>query len=159
MTPNDAVKTPPVLHVNVPATAIAPAFSAKAMLDHERQQYFATSLSMEHMSVKLTSARVQQTPIQKTMAPVLRDLLAEANKDLLLAHPLVRKWASGKPQRPVAQKLIALPDPATIAGAALVYRLAKLAGEAPVKATARAAGIERDDARRWIASARKQKLL
>ncbi|HEU5223138.1 MAG TPA: hypothetical protein VFU07_05580 [Candidatus Lumbricidophila sp.] len=159
MSLNPQIKTPVILHVDVAATAESPAFSAKAMLDKDRAQYYASSLQFEHMNVKLTSARVQKTPVQKTMAPVLRTLLAEANPNLVLQHPLVRKWATGKDQRPVAQKLINSPDDVTLNGAAIVYNLAKLAGEAPIKATARAAGINRDDARFWLHLARKKNIL
>jgi len=153
------ITTPLVFNVEVKATASNPAFIAKAMLDGQRNQYYAFALTLEHMDVRLTSARVQATPVQKTMAPILRSLLAEANPSLVLEHPLVRKWATGKAQRPVAAKQIVNPDPATLTGASLVYRLAKLSGEAPVKATARAAGIAHEDAQRWIKTARKQSLL
>ncbi|MDP9903126.1 hypothetical protein [Arthrobacter bambusae] len=151
---SSSIHTPPVLHVTVPATAVSPAFSAKAMLDLQARQYYATSITMEHPGIRLTSARVHQNPIQRTMAPVLRGMLAETNKALLIAHPLLRKWATGKPQRPVRQTLISEPDAPTLQGAALVYQFAKLAGEAPVKALARAAGIERAQAAEWLKIAR-----
>jgi len=153
------IHTPPILHVSVPATAGSPAFSAKAMLDVQEKQYYATSITMEHPGIRLTSARVQQNPVQKTMAPVLRSMLAESNKALLLAHPLLRKWATGKPQRPIRKALISDPDTPTLQGAALVYRFAKLAGEAPVKALARAAGIEREQASHWLKIARASSVL
>lgn len=156
---SSGIMTPPVLHVLVPATATSPAFSAKAMLDVKAKQYYATSVTMEHPGIHLTSSRIHQSPVQKTMSPALRALLADANKALVMAHPLVRKWATGNQQRPVRKVLIDNPDFPTIQAAALVYQLAKLAGEAPVKATARAAGIDRDQAARWLKIARQQDFL
>lgn len=158
MNVTDLIKTPTVLHVNVPATLESPAFTATAMLDHDRAQYYAASLAFEHMSVHLTSRCVSGIPVQKTMAPVLRTLITDANKDLVLAHPLVRRWSTGRPQRAVRRSLIDQPDTPTLQAATLVHRLARLCGEASVKAVARAAGIDREDARHWLRTARKQSI-
>lgn len=155
----DQIKTPLVLHVTVPATLTTPGFTARAMLDREAEQYFASSVSMEHMSIRITSARLHRVPVQKTMAPILRTLLAQENADLLAEHPLLKRWATGKPQRPVARKLITAPDEASLEGAAFVYRFAKLVGEPPILAVARAGGIERNSARDWLKTARSRGIL
>ncbi|PDQ35520.1 MAG: hypothetical protein B5766_05495 [Candidatus Lumbricidophila eiseniae] len=151
----DQIKTPFVLHVTIPPTVTSPSFTARAMLDQEAKQYYASSVAMEHMGIRISSTRITQTPVQKTMAPVLRTLLAEKNAELVDAHPLS--------ETVVQRQTTAHRRPETHRNAERRHAHRSSARlqlpEAPIKAVACAAGIDNKDAKRWLTLARKREVL
>lgn len=156
--PQPEITTPAFLHLTAPAAPDRPAVNIRAVHERKTNTYVSASVSIEHPMVAVTPTRIAKMRLGTVRRDALRAALAEANTDLAKT-PAVKSYFKGTNGRAVSEKVKVAPTGEHLEAAALVYRLAKIVGDFPVQAVARCFGLERTDASRWIAAARKSGVL
>lgn len=156
--PVPEITTPQFLHLTVNGTAERPAVTIRAVHKKALGCYVNASVSVEHPMLAVTPTRLAKMRLGALRREALRTSLAEANPELSRLAP-VKSFFKGTTGRTVAERARLAPTNEHLENAALIYRLAKLVGDFPIQAVARSFGLERDDAARWVAVARKRALL
>ena len=148
------ITTPPILTLRVQGDATRPTVEFNAMFDSRRQTYVNVSMKAEHPSIAITPTLLSKLRLGQLRNEALRKMLGEQNPELAKTAP-VKNFFKGVIGRPVAEKIRQDPTVTHLDTVALLVRLARIAGDYPVVAVERSYGLERDDAKRWIALARK----
>jgi hypothetical protein len=148
------ITTPQFLHLNVKATADRPSLTVRVIHDARNGIYTNGSLALEHPSVAVTPTLLSKMRLGTLRRDALRTALGEANPELSKI-PAVKSFFKGSAGRAVAEKVRLDPTTEHLENAALIYRLARLVGDFPVQAVGRCFGLEKVDAQRWVALAKK----
>lgn len=152
--PQPEITTPRFLHLNAPAAADRPTVSFRVAHNERAGTYVPVAVTIEHPMIPVTPTRITKLRLGTLRRDALRASLAEANPELSRIAP-VKSFFKGSAGRAVAERVRVEPTAEHLENAALIYRLAKLVGDFPVVSVARSFGLERDDAARWVAAARK----
>lgn len=156
--PQPTINTPRFLQLTPQAPAGSPAVSIRVALNERDGVYVNTAVTVEHPMVAVTSSKIAKLRIGALRRDALRSALSEENGDLAKTSA-VKTFFKGTNGRAVSEKIRANPSTEHLESAVTVYRLAKYVGDFPVQSVARCLGIERTDAARWIATAKKAGLL
>lgn len=152
--PTPTITTPQFLHLNVQATLDRPAVKIRVVHDEHKGVYLNNTLTVEHPVVAVTPTLLSTMRLGSLRRDALRTALGEHNAELSRRAP-VRSFFKGSAGRAVAEKVRRDPTAEHLENAAVVYRLARLTGDYPVQAVERCFGLQRADARRWVALTRK----
>lgn len=153
------ITTPPFLVVHVPGDMQTPSLDLTYSHDKARQRYMPVSVKVENPMSPFTMTAMKQMRVHGLSMPKLREeLINQHNADLLSRAP-IKSYVKGAKGRAVAQKSHQNPTDAQLTDAALIYSLAKVVRDFPIKAVERSFGLDHDDARNWLKLARKKGLL
>lgn len=152
--PTPDITTPQFLHLDVKATPELPSVKMRVIHDARRGIYAPASIALEHPMVPVTPTLLTKMRLGTIRRDALRAALAEANSELS-QRSVVRTYFKGSSGRPVSEKARETPSAEHLENAALIYLLARLVGDFPVRAVARSFGLEHSDAKRWVQLARK----
>jgi len=148
------VKTPQILRLAIAATAERPSVNIRVILDEKSGRYVNASVAVEHPAIAVTPTLLGRMRLGQLRRDALRASLAEQNPELL-SQPALKSFFRGTSGRTVAEKIRVTPSVEHLQTVALIYHLARLTGDYPVQAVGRSFGLDRADAVRWVALARK----
>lgn len=148
------ITAPPLLHLDVPATTDRPAVKFRVSHNSATGSYGTIGVSVEHHTIPITGTRLSKMRLGALRREALRLALGEKNLELT-SRPAVKTFFKGTQGRAVAEKVRADPTSEHLEAAGLIYRLARLTGDFPVMTIARCFGLEKNDAQRWTALAKK----
>lgn len=152
--PQPTITTPRFLTLTPRMNAGEPAVSIRVAHNERAGVYTNTAVSVEHPMVAVTPTKIAKLRIGSLRRDALRAALAAENP-ALSKTPAVKTFFKGTNGRAVSEKTRTNPSDEHLETAATIYRLALLVGDFPVQSVARCLGLERQDAARWVASAKK----
>lgn len=121
--------------------------------------YRPSKVSLQHPFSATTSTVVKSTPIHRLSIPLLRAELEKANPELA-KRPAIKRYLRGKAAaKELSEQIRHHPKRQHLEDAAAVYSLARACRDASILRTAEAMGINHRDADRWLATAKRGRLL
>lgn len=151
------INTPQVVAHTVSGGFSDPSIEVRAMHDPAKGRYRVMSLQVEGPVVDVTATLVRKLRLGEVRRAAIRAGLAEANPELMKILP-VKSYLLGKEGRPVSAKDKTEPGRQRLEQAATVFHLALLAGDYPVRALRLSFGLSADEATRWRARLKKERL-
>lgn len=148
------INTPPIVDLTIAATLERPAVTIKTILNATVGVYANAAVTVTHPVVAVTPTLIAKMRLGALRRDALRVALGAHNEELA-SRPAVKSYFRGSTGRAVSEKARLDPSAEQLENAALIYRLARLAGDFPVQAIARSFNLEHPDAQRWAALARK----
>ena len=152
--PTPSITAPSLLQLTVKATTERPAANFRLSHNSRTGTYDTISVTVDHHMLPITSTRIVKMRLGALRREALRAALLEKNLELT-SRPALKSYFKGSPGRAVADKVRIDHTIEHLETAGLVYRLARLTGDFPVQAVARSFGLEKKDAQRWTALAKK----
>lgn len=156
--PQPTISTPSLLNLSVQASQDRPSVKIRVTHDARRGVYVTSSLALEHPAVAVTPTLIGKLRLGGVRRDALRAALSEANAELTGRAPL-KSYFRGSTGRAVSDKVREDPSAEHLENAALIYRLARLVGDFPIRAIARSFSLEPADAQRWVGMARRSGVL
>lgn len=142
------INTPPVIAHTLSGGFSEPTIEIRAMYDPSTERYRVMSLQVEGPVVDVTPTLLRRMRLGEARRTAIREGLAESNPELLKLPP-VRSYLHGKEGRPVSAKDRKEPGDTRLRQAAIVFRLAKLANDYPVRAVRLSFGLTHEEAALW----------
>lgn len=149
-----SIKTPQILRLAVKGSAERPSVDFRVILDETKGAYVNAGITVEHVAVPVTPTLLARMRLGQLRRDALRATLAEQNAELT-SIPALKTYLKGSNGRAVAEKVRLNPTAEHLELVGTIHRLARLIGDYPSQAVGRTFGLERDDAQRWLAHARK----
>ena len=149
-----AINTPQIVNGSVSGGLDAPNIAVKAMHDSRTGTYTSVSVEITHPMIPVTPTLIRRLRLGAVRSSIIRQKLMEANPELVKIAAL-KSFFTGSTGRAVAQKSRLSPSAEQLDAASAVYRLARLAGDFPVKAVQRCFALEKDEAHLWVSLARR----
>lgn len=134
---------------NASENIFEPMINAIVSYNDRALTYINSNVAMSSMSGNVSSTVIRKTAIQRRISTEIKKMLLEANAALVADHPLAKAYLNGKHR----QRAITKPD---LEDVAIVFCLAKLAHEAPVRAVEHTFGVSYDQAKKWVHRARQE---
>lgn len=152
------IDAPAFVTVDHPGSPEDPMVRITLALNATRDLYTATEVSIQHPFVPINGKVTRSTPVRRLIAELLPPKLAEANPELMKRAPL-KTFVKGTTGRRPAQKIVDSPQTAQLIDAALVFTMARMSHNFPVRAVQRCFALDYAQAQRWVRLARRQGLL
>lgn len=157
--PTDHLITyPQPLDIFSPGDLFTPTIRATATYDTELRRYVNASVAFEHSLQAVSSTAIRGVPIHRRISNVERELLREANPALLTRGP-VKTYFRGTAGRKVSAHHAVHPSDDQLENAAIIFHLASVIRDAPVRAIERCFSITYKQAQRWVRLARRKGIL
>lgn len=152
------IEAPIFITVEHPGSPEDPMVHISVALSADRSVYAPTEVRIEHPFVTINGTVVRSTPVRRLLSELLPQKLAETNPELM-KRAAVKTFVKGTTGRRPAQKIIEHPGTAQLVDTALVFTMARMTSNFPIRAVQRCFALDYRHARRWVAAARRQGLL
>lgn len=148
------VNLPSYMHIQIAGSLLDPSIEATASFHPTLRRYVNSSFQVDHPQLEISSTTIRKVPIHRQLSRAQRDILAEANPQLMNRAP-VKSYFRGTTGRAVSKLNAHLPTDAQLENAAIIFHLAASIRDTPVRSVERCFNITYRDAQRWVRRARR----